>query len=284
MQPPPLTTPGALLERYDALLFDAYGVLVSSSGALPGARDLITRLLAEDRDFLVVSNDASREPSTCASFYASVGLPIPAERVVTSGGLLPRVFEERGLVGAPTCVLGPEGSLALARAAGADLVPPSAAFDVLVVADEAGFPFLETVDEVISRLFAAFAAGREPLLLLPNPDELYPKGDGAFGLAAGSIALLVEAALARRFPEQRPRFVRLGKPAAPIFEEARRRLPGRRLVMLGDQVETDVRGARDAGIDSVLVETGLDRFSAASAVAPTFRLASLVAGEADPPG
>jgi ribonucleotide monophosphatase NagD (HAD superfamily) len=40
-------------------------------------------------------------------------------------------------------------------------------------------------------------------------------------------------------------------------------------------VETDVRGALDAGIDAVLVETGLDRLSAASAVQPTFRLLSL---------
>jgi len=61
-----------------------------------------------------------------------------------------------------------------------------------------------------------------------------------------------------RAPHDAPRFVPLGKPHAPIFEAALQRSPTkdkRRIVMLGDQFVTDVRGAHAFGIDSVFMET-----------------------------
>lgn len=273
--PAPITIE-ALLARYDALLFDAYGVLVSQSGALPGAAALISRLNEEQRDYLVVSNDASRTVARCQAFYASLGLAIPKERIVTSGSLIARFFEHEQLQGARTAVLGPEDSKQMVHDAGGLLVDVTEDFDVLVVADEAGFSFVASVEAAITHLFRAIGAGREVTLLLPNPDVLYPKGADAFGIAAGSVALVIEAALARRFPGRGLAFHRLGKPARPIFDEAKRRLPGASLVMLGDQVETDVRGALCAGIDVALVETGVDRYSERSAATPTFLLASLV--------
>ena len=43
------------------------------------------------------------------------------------------------------------------------------------------------------------------------------------GFTSGAIALLLETALARRYPHEPPRFVRLGKPHRPLFDEAARR-------------------------------------------------------------
>lgn len=273
---PPYTDIDALLERYDALLFDAFGVLVSQGGALPGAPELIRRLNDDGRDYLIVSNDASRTLETCAAFYGGFGLDIPEAHIVTSGSLIAPFFEERALRGARAAVLGPEDSQRMVRDAGATLVGVNDGFDVLVIGDESGFPFVETVDDVITQLFRAYAKGRDVTLLLPNPDPLYPKGDDAYGIAAGSVALLIESALSRRFPGRPLAFHRLGKPSKPIFDEAKRRLAGRSLVMLGDQIETDVRGALDAGLDVALVETGVDRWSEASRLTPTWRLSSLV--------
>lgn len=266
----------ALLERYDALLFDAFGVLVSQGGALPGAPELIRRLNEEGRDYLIVSNDSSRTLESCAAFYGGFGLEIPKERIVTSGSLIAPFFAERGLEGARAAVLGPEDSQRMVRDAGATLVGVNEGFDVLVIGDESGYPFVDTVDDVITQLFRAFGAGREVALLLPNPDPLYPKGEDAYGIAAGSVALIVEAALARRFPGRTLTFHRLGKPSRPIFDEAKRRLPNQKLVMLGDQIETDVRGALEAGLDVALVETGVDRWTESSTLTPTWRLPSLV--------
>ena len=68
------------------------------------------------------------------------------------------------------------------------------------------------IEHALSAIVRAVAAGRRPVLVLPNPDLIYPKGGGELGFTAGSIALLLEAALARRFPGHELVFEHLGKP------------------------------------------------------------------------
>ena len=117
-------------------------------------------------------------------------------------------------------------------------------------------------------------------LILPNPDLIYPKGNQGYGVASAGVALILEAALKLRYPG-RPdlRFVRLGKPHPAIFAEAFRRTGTMDMVMIGDQLETDIRGANDFGIDSVLVGTGLSNATVEASdrlgPRPTYRLRSL---------
>ena len=77
-------------------------------------------------------------------------------------------------------------------------------------------------------------------------------------LIAAAIRPVAVEGLALRYP-QRPdlRFTRLGKPGPALFAEAERRAGTRDLVMLGDQLETDILGANRYGIDSVLVGGGV---------------------------
>ena len=252
----PEITAEALIERDAVLLLDAYGVLVTSGGALPGARAFIERLHHARKPYYVLTNDASKLPATAARRYRGYGLAIDETRFITSGQLLAGFFARHRLAGARCAVLGPADSVAYVERAGGRPVAPADGFDVLVVADESGFPFLETVDATLSALFRAFDAERDVRLVCPNPDLIYPTPTGV-GLASGSIALVLESALALRYPRRALRFVRLGKPHAAIFEEALRRSGTRDMVMIGDQLETDIRGARAFGLDAVLVTTGI---------------------------
>jgi len=68
----PSITVDELLARYDLFLLDAYGVLVSASGALPGAADLVRRIPQQGKEYLVVTNDASRSPETSARRYLRI--------------------------------------------------------------------------------------------------------------------------------------------------------------------------------------------------------------------
>ncbi len=258
------------------LLLDAYGVLVNSAGALPGAAELIALLNRRAKPYFILTNDASKLPATAARRYRGFGLAIDEARFITSGQLLADHFTREGLAGARCVVLGPADSVAYVEGAGGRPVPPAADFDALVVADESGFPFLETVDAVLSALFRAFDAGRKVHLVCPNPDLVYPSADG-FGIASGSVAGMLEAALALRYPRRGLRFTRLGKPHRTIFEEALRRSGTRDMVMVGDQLETDIRGARAFGLDAVLAMTGVteDVAGVDDAVRPTYVLPSL---------
>lgn len=246
-----------LVERYSALLFDAYGVLSYSVGALPGAVEVIDRLNAARKPYYVLTNDASALPETRAARYEKVGLNVGAERIITSGSLLKGYFAERGLCGAKCVVLGTPDSAEYVRRAGGVVVQASDGFDVVVVGDQAGFPFVDGVNAVLTKLFRMIDAGETPLLVLPNPDLVYPSDDG-FGMASGSVALIIEAALRQRYPDGvGPEFARLGKPNGAIFEEAFRRTGTMDMVMLGDGLETDIRGANAFGIDSALVAGGV---------------------------
>jgi ribonucleotide monophosphatase NagD (HAD superfamily) len=162
----------------------------------------------------------------------------------------------------PRClVLGTRDSEDYLRRAGGEIIAktPGMTCDVLAVCDDAGFPYVETIDLALSTLFRQCDAGHPPHLVLPNHDLIYPKADG-YGFTAGAIAFLLEQALARRYPELSLAFDRLGKPEPGLFQLAKSLAGSRRLVMVGDQLETDIRGARAAGIDAVLLRTGVSRW------------------------
>jgi HAD superfamily hydrolase (TIGR01450 family) len=273
----------ALLAYYSVFLLDAYGVLVTSTGALPGAVELIDRLNREGHDYSILTNDASRLPESCSERYRDLGLDVPAERVITSGSLLGAHFREHELEGKRCAFLGTEDTGRYVELAGGRPVAADEEFEVLVLGDEQvpenSPPFLATVDLLLSGLIRRLDRSEAVHLVQPNPDLLYPKGDGAFGFAVGGVARMFETVLAQRYFGRGLRFIRLGKPHAPMFEEAVRRHggPGNpgKMVMIGDQLDTDIRGARNFGIDSVLVESraapadpGGDRFRK---VRPTWR-------------
>ncbi|MFA5082683.1 MAG: HAD hydrolase-like protein [Hydrogenophilaceae bacterium] len=253
MAQPIETTFIELIERYDAILLDAYGVLVDLAGALPGAAAWIDELNRRGKPYWLASNTAARLPESAARRYQGFGLAIPAERILSSGMLLKPCFAAHGLVGKRIRVLGPEDSQRYAELAGGIVVEAGDDFDCLVLADQAGFPFVETVDEVLSALIDKFDAGLEVPMILPNPDLVYPTGRGC-GITSGAVAVMLEAALRQRYSgRQGMVFIRLGKPYPGLFEAAVRLAGSRNVVMIGDQLDTDIVGATWFGIDSALV-------------------------------
>ncbi len=245
----------ALIDRYDGFLFDAYGVLVDASGPTPGAAAAIAAVRAADKRLAVITNDASRLPATVAARFARLGLTIAAEEIVTAGDMIAPYVEAHQLAGARAIVLGTADAGTYARDAGLEVVglDDGAAIDALVICDDAGFDFLPGMNAALTACVRALDAGRGLALIVANPDLVFPRGGGALGFTAGTMAAMIEAVLVRRFAAP-PRFVVLGKPAAAIFAEAHRRIGGGgRVLVVGDQLETDVAGARAIGLEAALV-------------------------------
>src|SRR5690606_33553617 len=228
---------------------------------------------------------ASRPAATTSARYHGSVLPVTAYRFLTPGALLTPYFAREGLTGSRCIVLGTEESRDYVREAGGNVIAPGdGPADVCVICgvyDEPAAPFLETVNRVVSLILDQLGAGRPMRFILPNPDIVYPSDTDAFSVTAGGLAALLEAVVRLRDPEGRIRVEPLGKPHAPIFDAALSRVSGvdrRRVVMIGDQVVTDILGAARAGIDSVLVETGIaDRGDAdRSGISPTWVLRDLM--------
>jgi glycerol-1-phosphatase len=270
-----------LLARYDGVLLDVYGVLMDATGPLPGARELVAELDRRALPYAIVTNDASRSPATYTARFARAGIAVAPDRFVTSGSLLPGYFRDHNLAGARTAVLGTADSVDYVRAGGGVPVAlaPGVELDALAVCDDDGYEFLPALEHALSAIVRAVAAGRRPALILPNPDIIYPKTDGELGFTAGAVALLLEAGLARRFPGVELAFVHLGKPEPHLFREASARLgiAPERLVMIGDQLETDIAGAAAAGVATALLAgiSSWDHARATATVAPRWLLDKL---------
>ena len=274
----PSVTLDDLIDRFDVILFDAYGVLAGSKSAVKGAPEAIDRLNDLGKPYYVLTNDASRLPETTANRYERMGMSIDVDRIITSGSLLPSYFQESGLTGSRCAVLGTDDSVRYVDVAGGNVVSYGQEFDTLVLGDQSWPHFLETANGVLTALFRKIDKGQGVNLVLPNPDLIYPDGNG-FGFASGTAAMMFETALALRYPGRCDlSFTRLGKPHAAIFEEAFRRAETMDMVMIGDTPETDIRGANAYGIASVLVETGtaaLDASLLPQQDRPEFRMRSL---------
>lgn len=275
---PPTTTVNDLTDRYDALLIDAFGVLVHSHGAFPGAPEFIEHLNATDFPYRIVTNDSSRLPETCAEKYGRDGVEVAPERILTSGLLLEPYFRERDLVGSRCVVLGTRDSRDYVERAGGEVVGLDDDFEAVVFGDDEGFSFRETANQLLTRLIERLDAGHAPALILPNPDNLFQVTDERWGVAVGAMASMFETILADRYPDRTPRFDRLGKPHPPIYQTAVDRLGTENVAMLGDQLTTDIAGANAFGMDSVLVAGSLEDIegaSDASGIRPDYLLESL---------
>ncbi len=257
------TTIRALARRYDALLFDAYGVLIRSDGPVEGAVELIHELTDAGHALYVLTNDASRSIAAAGARYRELGLPIQDDQVITSGSLLTRYFAENDLRGAKTISLGTPDSHAYALEAGGELVSfddePPDDLDVLVIADLPSQDLRERSEFALTALLRTLDAGGSPTLVLPNPDLVFPRTATAFGMTGGALAATYEAILAERYHTRSFSFERLGKPHPYIYEQGAvlAGVPKERMVMIGDQLQTDVAGALAFGIDAALVATGL---------------------------
>lgn len=248
-----------LIERYDGFLLDAYGVLLDDTGPLPGAVDFLARLDALGKPWLIVTNSASRLPERLAADFTAQGLALRADQLLTSGMLLEGYFAAAGLAGARCLLLGPQSAQGYVSRAGGELVSPDRTPDaeVLIIADQQGVRWPEDLNAALNLIMQRRANGQPLHALLCNPDLMFPCAPGQFSLTAGAMALLLEQVISTHTPEPPFEFLRLGKPNRPIFDAARQRLGVEHLVMIGDQLGTDIRGGRDAGLDTVLVSTGL---------------------------
>lgn len=266
-----LTTVKHLFDTYDAILIDAYGVLVDASGPLPGADAFVASLNAHKPNYYILTNDASRLPEHISERFKGFGLPVETSRIISSGGLLTPYFEANKLHGKRCIVLGNPDAVAYTEQAGGKVVEATADSDadVLVIADDRGYRFLDTLEAVLTLAMRRLDAGKPLHMVLCNPDLVYPKAGNAYGLTSGSVALILESALATRHGGPgRPRCVGLGKPFAPIFEAAFARTKTRNMVLIGDQLSTDILGAKGYGISSVLVGSGMTRVTAQSTFDP----------------
>lgn len=247
------------LDGVDLVLADLDGVVYKGPIAIPFAIESINRASQSVR-VGYVTNNASRTPASVAQQLRDLGLTVADDEVVTSPQAAVRLLA--GLVPAGSLVLavGGEGlhtELARAGFAITDSADDNPAAVIQGYAPEVGWKHLAEA------AFALQGEGAERPWVATNQDWTLPT---ARGLAPGNGTLVsaVHTAIGR-LP------IIAGKPEVAIFEEAVARFGATKPLFLGDRLDTDILGANRAGIDSVLVLTGVDGPKQVLAADPTER-------------
>ncbi|MET0525518.1 MAG: HAD-IIA family hydrolase [Nocardioides sp.] len=246
-----------LVDAYDLAMFDLDGVVYIGEDAVPGAPAHLARARELGVHLAFITNNASRPPEAVVEKLAGVGVEASVADVVTSAQAAARVLSERYGADALVAVLGAAGLEEALRAEGLE---PVAVSDERAVALVTGYG----PDVVWRDVMRAAVRVRDGLpWVASNADLSLPT---PFGQAPGH-GVMVE--LLERFSGVRA--VVAGKPQRPLLDETVRRVGGEHPLMIGDRLDTDIEGAHEAEVDSLLVLTGVTGLVDLAAAGPRLR-------------
>ena len=230
---------------------DMDGVLVHEDRAIPGADRFIGRLRELGRPFLVLTNNSIYTPRDLAARLRTSGLEVPEESIWTSA-LATAGFLADQRPGGTAFVIGESGLTTALHESGYTM--SERAPDYVVLGETRSYSL-----ERITLAIRLIAAGARFIATNPDPTGLTPAG---LLPATGAVAALIS-----RATNVQPSYV--GKPNPLMMRSALNAIDAHseRTAMIGDRMDTDIVAGLEAGLETILVLTGvtveaeIDRFS-----------------------
>ncbi len=217
------------------------GVLIRGKSPVDGAAEFLARLEAGDRKYLVVTNNSIYTPADLAHRLRTMGLPVAPERIFTSAMATAKFLDDQ-TPAATAFVVGESGLTTALHSVGFVITEINPDY---VVLGESVQMNIETITTAV-RLVAGGAR-----FIATNPDTAGPTESG-IAPATGAVAALIEKASGVA-----PYVV--GKPNPYMFRAALNHLDvhSEDTYMVGDNLHTDIRGGMEAGLETVLVMSGM---------------------------
>ncbi len=246
----------AILKHYDGFLFDIWGVIHDGIKAFPGVAALINALIAEDKKIIFLSN-APRPGSVLVQKLIDLGINLTSDMILSSGDVVrdqlinfnDAIFSEFKELGKCFFHLGAERNQDILSGLTVEVTEDiEHAHFVLLTAYVEEDEDLNQHDTVLKK-----ALGLNLPLICANPDAVVSNGD-KLRYCAG--------VLAEKYEKWGGRVHYYGKPCPAAFEKAIYILrqkgihDQKKILMIGDTLETDILGAKNANLDSALVLTG----------------------------
>jgi NagD protein len=222
-------------------LTDMDGVLVREEQPIPGADRFLERLRELDLPFLVLTNNSIYTRRDLAARLRTSGLEVPEESIWTSA-LATATFLQQQRPRGSAFVIGEAGLTTALHQAGYTLTEQAP--DYVVLGETRTYSF-----ERITRAIRLVEGGAR--FIATNPDPTGPSPDGPLP-ATGSVAALITRATGIQ-----PYYV--GKPNPLMMRSALNQLDAHSesASLVGDRMDTDVVAGLEAGMESVLVLTGV---------------------------
>jgi 5'-nucleotidase len=222
-------------------LMDMDGVLVREDQAIPGADRFLARLRERGFPFRVLTNNSIYTPRDLVARLAASGLDVPEEVIWTSALATARFLEDQR-PGGSAFVIGESGLTTALHGAGYTLTDREP--DYVVLGETRTYSF-----ERITRAIRLISSGAR--FIATNPDPTGPSDAGPLP-ATGSVAALVSRATGVD-----PYFV--GKPNPLMMRSALNAIDAHSesAAMIGDRMDTDIVSGLEAGMETILVLSGV---------------------------
>lgn len=250
------STSDDVIAGYDLVMLDLDGVVYISKKVIDSVPEVMAEVVDRGVSHAYITNNASRTPESVAEQLGALGLPATVTDVVTSAQAAARLLRTEFGTGARVVCLGAAG---LREALLAEELEPVAVGEAAVALATGYGP--DVVWRDIMRAAVRVRGGLP--WVASNTDGSIPTD---FGIAPGHGVFVK---MLSGFSEVVPRVA--GKPERPLFDETIRRVGGERPLMVGDRLDTDILGANRAGLDSLLVLTGVSGVADLTAAAPELR-------------
>jgi NagD protein len=222
-------------------LMDMDGVLVRELHAIPGADRFLARLRELGTPFLVLTNNSIYTRRDLAARLRASGLEVPEEAIWTSALATARFLEDQR-PGGSAYVIGEAGLTTALHEAGYTMTERDPEY--VVLGETRTYSF-----ERITRAIRLIVGGAR--FIATNPDATGPSPDGPLP-ATGSVAALITEAT-----KVQPYYV--GKPNPLMMRSALNALDAHSetTAMVGDRMDTDMVAGLEAGLEAILVLTGV---------------------------
>ena len=239
-----------ILDNFDALLLDAFGVLNVGSSLIPGIINTLEKARQKNITLLVVTNGASNNSFKKRDQLASLGLEFSNDEIISSRETA-EIFLSFNQPQGPLGVLGNVGNkFIIPNLSCVELEQDLDMFDEMNSFILLGTLRWDTIWQEI--LFNSLKGNPRPLFVA-NPDLVAPHEKNFSMEPAYYVSHLIKNGIHLPFW--------LGKPFPTIFELAINRLnklsgrhiPLSRIGMVGDTLHTDILGANSYGLKSILM-------------------------------
>ena len=232
---------------FSTYLIDLDGVIYRGNELLPGARDFLSWLQANQKKYLFLTNNSVSGASEVLSKLQRLGIPSDASHVLGAGQATVQSIARR-YPGATVYLVGEQPMRDLLAQHGLHPIDdeidsdPGRAAIVLVGLDRT-FDYTK-----LTRAILAIHAGARFIAI--NRDALLPVANGIVP-GCGTMVAAIEAGVGIA-PEV------VGKPEPGLFHEAMRLLGSQpdETVMIGDVLAVDIKGGQAAGVHTLLVLSG----------------------------
>lgn len=252
------------MKQYKGYFIDLDGTVYAGKKRIPAAKRFIERLQEKKIPFLFVTNNSTQLPrDVVKNLSENHDIHVKPENVYTSGMATVDFMKADKKTEQPSVyIVGEIGLKQVILANGFRLEADHP--DYVVVGLDSDLTY-----EKLSEAVLAVRSGSR--FIGTNPDTNIPKERGMMP-GAGSVVKFVEYAT-----QQEP--IMIGKPKARIIESALQKIGLKKddVVMVGDNYNTDIKAGINAGVDTLLVYTGLSTKSqvAAEKVLPTYQIDTL---------